>query len=122
MTHNGAGGEAARGEPPRPVTGGRPVSRLVRVTDVVAGLLSAGTLVAGLVLLAARFAAPAIWAAPVIEAAQGPSWPRVIVHLVAGAAGEVVAALRGRRSRGPRIAANLLVTVACLGALWWSWW
>ena len=88
------------------VTAGRlPVG--VRVLDLLAGLLSAGIALLGVLLLFAALFAPTVLASAGLGEAEGPGWIRVIAHLVVGGVGEVrrvpkvPLADRGPRPGGP---------------------
>ena len=110
---------------PAPGAGGpgsRSFGALVRLLDVLAGLLSAGLLVVGGLLLAAQRLAPSVLSMAGWGQASGPGWPRVGAQLLVGVGGEVVVRLRGRLGRGPRIAADLAVIVAAVTVIVWAWW
>ena len=107
-----------------PATAGhrsRPPAGL-RALEVVSGLLSAGVLVLGLVLLVSQLGARHLLSGTGLAAATGPGWWRVAVHLVVGAAGEVGMLLR--RSAAPAVRAvvasvTVVAVVVVLGAAWW---
>ncbi len=95
---------------------------LVRVLDVVVGLLSAGLLVVGVLLVPAQFLAPPLLSMAGWGQATGPGWARIGAHLVVGVAGEVVVRFRGRLGRPARAAADLAVVAAAVGTIAWAWW
>ena len=96
--------------------------RAVRILDVVAGLLSAGTVVVGAVLLVTALAAPTVLDRAGLGQAAGPGWSRVVAPLLVGAAGELVVRLRHRWPPDQRAAADVAVIVGCLAVTWWTWW
>ena len=98
------------------------VPRLVRALEVVAGLLSAGLLVLGAVLLVLRFAAPGLVSGTGLSAAQGPQVSRIAVQLGVGVLGELLHRFRSRLPLGLRPVVAALVIVVVLVALWWGWW
>jgi hypothetical protein len=86
-------------------------------------LLSAGTLVVGVVLLMTALAAPTVLERAGLGQADGPGWSRVFALLLVGGAGElVVVLLRRRWPPGSRAAADAAVIVGCLAVTWWVWW
>ncbi|MGS0684172.1 hypothetical protein ACVBEQ_03255 [Nakamurella sp. GG22] len=93
-----------------------------RLLDALAGLLAAGLLVIGVVLLLAELIAPTALPAAGLGPAAGPGWSSVLAHLVVGGAGEVVVRLRDRWPVGVRAGADAAVIVAVLAVLWWHWW
>jgi hypothetical protein len=95
--------------------------RWVRFLDALAGLLSAGVLVVGIILLLASLIAPSAVAAAGLGVADGPGWDRVIAHLVVGAAGELVVLLRRRWPTFFGAMADVVVIVAALPVIWWAW-
>lgn len=102
-------------------TRGRPAG-VVRALEAVAGVLGAGVLVVGLVLLLAQIVAPRIWPGPGLGAAAGPGWGRVALHLVVGAAAEII---RGtRRSSGGTVRGLLAgaMVLAVIVVCWVAWW
>ena len=108
--------------PPGPPGIGEGPGPFVRVLDVLAGLLAAGTLVLGVLLLAAQLIAPSALTMAGWGPATGPGWPRVVAHLIVGAAGELVVRLRGRMARPARAAADVMVVVAAAVTIGWAWW
>lgn len=82
----------------------------------MAGLLSAGVLVSGVVLAVLLVAAPAL------NDGTGPRVDRVLVALLAGGLGEVAHLRRERLAPRVRPVVAGLVTVVALVALWWGWW
>lgn len=97
-------------------------SRGLRLLDGLAGVVAAGMLLVGLLLLVAGFVAPAVLPGMGLGPAGGPGWSRVAGHLLVGVAGELV--VRGRRNWPPsvRVAADLGVVLAAVGVIWWAWW
>ena len=93
-----------------------------RFLDTLAGLLAAGILLVGIVLLVAAVIAPTALAAAGLGAADGPGWDRVIVHLAAGVAGELVVRFRGRWPGGTRVPADLAVVTTSTVLIWSAWW
>ncbi len=94
----------------------------VRLVDGLAGLLSAGLLVIGIVLLLAAMFAPAVLSAAGLGDAAGPNWVSVLAHLGFGTAGELVVLLRGRWPVPVRAGADLVVIVVIVGVIWLTWW
>ena len=93
-----------------------------RLLDALAGMLAAGLLVIGVVLLLAVLIAPTALPAVGLGPAAGPGWSSVLAHLAVGGAGELVVRLRGRWSTGVRAGADATVIAAVLAVLWWQWW
>ena len=116
-----AGVPAAGAGAARSRTAGAGSGRWVRFLDALAGLLSAGVLVVGIVLLLAAVIAPSAVAAAGLGVADGPGWDRVIAHLAVGAAGEVVVLLRRRWPTVVRGLADAVVVLAALMVIWWAW-
>lgn len=92
----------------------------VRVLDTLAGLLSAGLLVLGVLLLLTQLIAP-LSAAGWGQAA-GPGWPSVLAHLSVGVVGELVVRLRGRLPRALRVTADGAVVFSAGFVVAWAWW
>jgi len=99
-----------------------PPRRAVRILDAVAGLVSAGTLVVGVVLLTMAVSAPVVLERAGLGAADGPGWWRVLAQLGVGMAGELVVRSRRPWPDGRRAAADLVVIAGCLTVIWWVWW
>jgi hypothetical protein len=107
---------------PLSAVGAPRVGRGVRVLEAVAGLLSGGVLVLGLVLLASQAFAPSLLSGTGFAAATGPGWWRVVAHLIVGAAGETGVLLRRRASIAARVTtagATVVAALAVLAAAWW---
>lgn len=96
--------------------------RGLRVLEAIAGLLAAGMLVLGLVLLAAKAFAPALLGGHGLERAQGPAWWRLLLVLLAGALGEVAHVARTRFPDSARWVLGVGVTVVAFTALWVTFW
>jgi hypothetical protein len=94
----------------------------VRLLDALAGVLSAGVLVVGALLLVAQLFAPALLSMAGWGEATGPGWPRVAAHLVVGVAGEVLVRVRGRLPAAVRVGADFGVVIAALVTIGWAWW
>jgi hypothetical protein len=94
---------------------------VVRVLDALAGLLAAGVVVLAILLLAAQLIAPSALTAG-WGPATGPGWPRVVAHLVVGAAGELVVRFRGRLPGPARATADAAVVVAAVVLVGCGWW
>ena len=93
----------------------------LRVLDTLAGLLSAGVLVVGIILLIAALIAPSLVAAAGLGVAAGPGWDRVLAQLAVGVVGETVVLLRRRWPMTVRGFADGAVVVAALLVIWWAW-
>lgn len=93
----------------------------MRLLDKLAGLLAAGVLVVGIILLLAAVIAPGAVAAAGLGVANGPGWARVIAHLAVGTVGELVVLLRHRWPRPVRVLADAAVVLAALLVIWWAW-
>jgi hypothetical protein len=107
---------------PLPAVVAPTAGRGVRLLEAVAGLLSGGVLVLGLVLLASQVLAPSMLSGTGFAAATGPGWWRVAAHLLVGAAGETGVLLRRRASIAARVtmaAATIAAVLAVLAAAWW---
>ncbi len=96
--------------------------RSVRALEATAGLLSAGALVLGFVLLALRFAAPALVHGTGLSAAAGPETGRIVVQSAAGLLGEVLHWNRARLRPSVRPLIAVAIIVGEFAALWWCWW
>lgn len=94
----------------------------MRILEVVAGLLSGGLLVLGLVLAVLVVLAPRLVDGTGLAAATGPRLDRVLVPIAVGLAGELLRWGRVNRSRAVRLVVGSLTVVAVLAALWWGWW
>lgn len=94
----------------------------IRSVEVVAGLLSAGLVLVGGMLLVLQVAITMGGSDGSLGAAVGPGWGRAIAQLVVGLAGEFV--VLARRWSGPAV--RLLSASAVIGAallvLWLCWW
>ncbi len=101
---------------------GRSVGPLVRVLDTIAGLLSAGVLVLGILLLIAQLIAPLALSLAGWGDANGPGWWQVVTQLVVGGAGEVVVRMRHGWAGPVRAAADVTVIMAIVLVLAWAWW
>ena len=88
----------------------------------MAGLLSGGVLVLGLVLLLSQLFAPSLLGGTGYAAATGPGWWRVVAHLAVGLAGEAGVLLRGRTPTTARAAVAVATIVAAIVVLATSWW
>jgi len=97
-------------------------SRWLRFLDGLAGLLAAGMVILGVLLLASGLIAPPVLSAAGLGPAAGPGWLRVGAHLLVGAAGELV--VRNRRNWSPavRATADLSVVLAAVVVIGWAWW
>ena len=97
----------------------------------VAGLVSAGTLVVAVVLLASHWLAPAVLGSASttggggtagLGRADGARLSRAVPQLAAGLLGEL-GRLRTRAAGvGPRLTVGAATVLLCLVALWWGWW
>ena len=103
-------------------SGERRVGPLVRGLDLLAGLLSAGLLVVGVVLLLAQLLAPSALSLAGWGQATGPGWARVAAHLVVGVGGELVVRLRARLFPAARATADTVVVVAGVVVVARTWW
>ncbi|AZI58121.1 hypothetical protein EH165_08185 [Nakamurella antarctica] len=108
-----------------------PAPQLPRGVRFVAGfasLLSAGTLVLGVILGLLMVLLPVLKPGTGFAVSIGPGWDRVVAHLGVGALGELGLFLaRRRRSSGwgataPTVTVALVVLGSVAGLLWWSWW
>jgi hypothetical protein len=95
---------------------------VIRLLDALAGLLAAGSVLVGVLLLIAALAAPAVLDAVGLGPADGPGWGRVIAQLAVGLAGEVVVSLRGKWAAPVRVAADLTVICSAVAVISWVWW
>jgi hypothetical protein len=95
---------------------------VVRVLEVLAGLLSGGLVVVGILLLVSQIAAPSLLSGTGYATAQGPGWWRVAAHLAVGVAGEVGVLLRPKLPTAARAAMAGITVVACLVVLGAAWW
>ena len=109
------------GDRARDVVNSSGPGRWMRFLDALAGLLAAGGLVVGIILLFAALIAPAAVAAAGLGVADGPGWDRVLAQLAVGVAGETVVLLRRRWSTVIRVLADSAVVVAALLVIWWAW-
>jgi hypothetical protein len=89
--------------------------------DPLAGLLSAGILLFGVLLLLAAVIAPTALPAAGLGIASGPGWSSVAVHLAVGVTGELVVLRRRGWPPAVRAGADLVVIAAALLVLWWAW-
>ena len=96
--------------------------RGLRFLDVAAGLVAAGMLIVGVLLLVSALVAPGVLPAAGLGPADGPGWSRVGLHLLVGAAGELVVHRRPSWPPPVRVAADLAVLLAAAGVIWWAWW
>ena len=116
----------AAGTVPLPAAGDfGPAVRLprgVRMLEAIAGLLSAGLLVFGVVLAVLRFAVPTFVHDPGLSTAKGPETGRIVVPLAVGALGELLHLTRARMRAPSRAVAAVVVIVGVLAALWLTWW
>jgi hypothetical protein len=92
------------------------------VLEMVAGLLSAGLLVTGVLLAVLEIAAPALFPGSGLTVTEGPRWDRVLVPVGVGIAGEVARCWRHRIGGGLRPGLAATCILLCLVALWWGWW
>ncbi len=99
-----------------------PAPRWLRALDGAAGLLSAGVLVLGVVLLVAQLAAPILWDGAELGSATGPGWASVAAHVGVGAVGELIVLLRRGWPVPVRAAADLTVVAAALAVMVLLWW
>ena len=95
--------------------------RGLRFLDGAAGVVAAGMLIVGVLLLVSALVAPGVLPAVGLGPADGPGWSRVGVHLLVGAAGELMVHRRRRWSLPVRVAADLAVLLAAAGVIWWAW-
>lgn len=89
--------------------------------DGLAGLLAAGMLVLGTLLLLAALIAPGVLSAAGLGEASGPGWSRVVAHLAIGVVGELVVRLRPGRPPVVRMLADAVVVLTSLAVLGWAW-
>jgi hypothetical protein len=94
----------------------------MRVLDVLAGLLAAGVLAVGIVLMLAEIAAPAVLAAAGLGPAQGPGPVTVVAHLSVGIIGEIVVRVRGRWPAVVRAIVDCVIIAAAVTVLAVTWW
>ncbi len=99
----------------------RPASRWLRFLEAVAGLLTAGIAVAGIVLLAAQLVAPRTGGTG-LDAATGPGWSTVLATLAVAVVGESLRLLRRRLPAAARMVSAAAVIIGVLVLLWFSWW
>lgn len=111
---------------PTPPPGAGPVAapqrRGLRLLDRIAGLVAAGMLLVGVLLLVAAFVAPAVLPGLGLGPADGPGWWRVGGHLLVGVAGELVVHRRRNWSPPVRVTADLCVVIAAVAVIWLAWW
>jgi hypothetical protein len=110
------------GSTPPPGAGWVAERRGLRLLDLLTGLVAAGMLLVGVLLLVAAVVAPAVLPGLGLGPADGPGWSRVGGHLLVGGAGELV--VHGRRNWPPpvRVTADLCVVIAAGAVLWLAWW
>ncbi|GGL95749.1 hypothetical protein [Nakamurella endophytica] len=109
--------------PGRIRAGGRPGPvRTAAAVRTLAGVLSAGSVVVGLVLVLSPWWAPLVLAGSGLDRAAGAAPGRSVPQLVAGLLGEAVRLLSRRWRPAARLAAASGVVVLCLAALAWGWW
>jgi hypothetical protein len=118
VAHGDAGPDARAAHPGSP--GARP-GPAIRTLDALAGLLSAGILLVGVLLLLAAVIAPTALPAAGLGIASGPGWSSVAVHLAVGVTGELVVLRRRGWPPAVRAGADLVVIAAALLVLWWAW-
>ncbi len=104
-----------------PAQPGRP-PRATRTLETTAGLLSAGALVLGMVLVVARFAAPVLINGSGVSATRGPATARIVVQFTAGLVGELLHWNRARLPGSIRAPIAFTLIAVQLAALWWCWW
>ncbi len=97
-------------------------SRGLRVTEALAALLSAGVVVAGVVLALLMVVAPWLIHGTGLSTTDGPKPDRVLVQVGVGALGEWAHWKRSRLALRFRPAVAIAVVAAVLAALWWGWW
>jgi hypothetical protein len=114
-------GSAGQFPTARAAPAARPVSRWLRVLEAVAGVLSAGVLLLGLVLSVAQVLAPRLGGTG-LEAAVGPGWDRAVATLAVGVVGELLRALRRRLAVAARAAVAVVVLLGIGALLWFTWW
>lgn len=100
---------------------GRPAPRSLRIAESLAGLLTAGVAVVGVVLLAAQLIAPRTSGSG-LEASTGPGWDRVVATLAVAAVGETLRAVRRRLPGAARAAGAVAMIAGVLVVLWFTWW
>lgn len=93
---------------------------LLRVLDGLAGLLTAGMVVVGVVWLIGRLLAPTYVTAAGAAGGSGPWWG-IGLHVGVGVLGELVLRRSRRGADGPRLAADLVVVAAVACVLWFVW-
>lgn len=121
-THRIAPVPAARGSrtaaaPPAPLRQQARAPRPLRILEGVSGLLGAGLLLLGVLLLVAQLLAPRL-----VDAADGPRWWVVGLHLGVGIAAEALRGLRRRSPVGIRYLLACLTTAAVAVVLVVTWW
>lgn len=94
----------------------------LRAVELLAGLISAGLVTIGAGLLVLEFLAPLIAPGEGLAAATGPGWNRVVAQLVVGVAGEALVIARGRLAVVLRWVGAVLIVLAGVVALYYSWW
>lgn len=104
-----------------PVSPGARPGPVMRTLDVLAGLLSAGILLFGVLLLLAAVISPAALPGTGLGIATGPGWSSVSLHLATGVIGELVVLRRRGWPPAVRAGADLVVIAAALLVLWWTW-
>lgn len=94
----------------------------VRTLEAISGALSAGMIIVGLGLLIGQLFPNSFAPGTGLGAASGPGWARVILHILVGAAGELVRL--ARRWSQPLVRGLLAggVIFAVIVVCWVVWW
>jgi hypothetical protein len=113
---------AGRTPPTTPSTVNARARGWLRLLDGLTGLVAAGMVIVGGLLLAAALIAPGLLADVGLGPASGPGWSRVGGHLLVGITGELVVHRRRNWPLAVRMAADLGVLVAAVVVIGWAWW
>lgn len=114
-------GRSESAERTRPAGPQKP-GRGLRALEAIAGLLSGGVLVLGVLLVASQLFAPSLLHGTGYATATGPGWWRVAAHLAVGLAGEAGVLVRRRMAPGARLAiaaGTVVAAVVVIAAAWW---
>lgn len=108
------GAESGAGTPPARAPR---LPRLLRLAEGLAGLVGAGMLLLGVLLLVAQLLAPRL-----VDSADGPRWGVALVQLGVGAVAETLRAVRRRWPVGVRYLVACLTIAAVVLVLFVTWW